>query len=45
VPRIFFLPQLLLLGVLVFWVIRVRFTRWFSRRPAGAVAVPVAQEG
>jgi len=45
VPRIFFLPQLVLLGVLVFWVIRVRFTGWLERRPAGDVVVPVAQEG
>ncbi len=45
VPQIFFLPQLLLLGVLVFWVIRVRFTGWLSRRSAGDVAFPVAQRG
>ena len=28
VPPIFFLPQLLPLGLLAFWMIRVRFTRW-----------------
>lgn len=28
VTPIFFLPQLLVLGFLVFWFIRVRFTRW-----------------
>jgi hypothetical protein len=31
VPRAFFVPQLLLLGFLVFWVIRVRFTKWYQR--------------
>jgi uncharacterized membrane protein len=31
VPPIFFFPQFLPLGLLVFWMIRVRFTRW---RPA-----------
>ncbi|HTD29590.1 MAG TPA: hypothetical protein VK660_09400, partial [Xanthomonadaceae bacterium] len=28
VPPIFFFPQFLPLGLLVFWMIRVRFTRW-----------------
>jgi uncharacterized membrane protein len=31
VPRVFFVPQLLMLGVLVYWVIRVRFPGW--RKP------------
>jgi uncharacterized membrane protein len=32
VPTIFFLPQFLPLGLLIFWIIRVRFTRW---QPSG----------
>jgi hypothetical protein len=28
VTSIFFLPQLLVLGFLIFWMIRVRFTGW-----------------
>ena len=28
VPPIFFFPQFLPLGLLIFWMIRVRFTRW-----------------
>ena len=28
VPTLFFLPQLLPLALLIFWIIRVRFTRW-----------------
>jgi hypothetical protein len=31
VPRAFFLPQLLLLAFLIFWVIRVRLTNWYQR--------------
>jgi uncharacterized membrane protein len=30
VPPAFFLPQLLPLGCLVFWMIRIRFTNWFK---------------
>ncbi len=30
VPAIFFLPQLLVLALLVFWMIRVRLTNWFK---------------
>ena len=28
VPPLFFFPQFLPLGLLIFWMIRVRFTRW-----------------
>jgi hypothetical protein len=28
VPPVFFLPQFVPLGLLVFWMIRVRFTGW-----------------
>jgi hypothetical protein len=31
VTAIFFVPQLLVLALLVFWMIRVRFTGWFAR--------------
>jgi uncharacterized membrane protein len=31
VPPAFFLPQFLPLGLLIFWMIRVRFTGWFKR--------------
>lgn len=31
VPPIFFLPQFLVLGLLIFWMIRVRFTGWFKK--------------
>ncbi|MBI3677802.1 MAG: hypothetical protein HY243_14430 [Proteobacteria bacterium] len=31
VPTIFFLPQFLPLGLLIFWMIRVRFTDWVKR--------------
>lgn len=34
VTGIFFLPQLLLLGFLIFWMIRVRFTGWRQARIA-----------
>jgi hypothetical protein len=30
VPPAFFLPQLLPLALLVFWMIRIRFTNWFK---------------
>jgi hypothetical protein len=36
VPLVFFLPQFLPLGLLIFWMIRVRFTDWLTRN---AVAV------
>ena len=32
VPLAFFLPQFLPLGLLIFWMIRVRFTDWYARR-------------
>ncbi len=31
VPRVFFLPQLLMLLVLLFWIVRVRFPGWAGR--------------
>jgi uncharacterized membrane protein len=31
VPPIFFFPQFLPLGFLIFWIIRVRFTDWFKQ--------------
>jgi hypothetical protein len=31
VPPLFFFPQFLPLGLLVFWIIRVRFTGWFKQ--------------
>jgi hypothetical protein len=31
VPPAFFLPQFLPLGLLIFWMIRVRFTGWFKQ--------------
>ncbi|HEY1630447.1 MAG TPA: hypothetical protein VGF56_03990 [Rhizomicrobium sp.] len=34
VPRAFFLPQLIVLGFLIFWVIRVRLTGWYARNAA-----------
>jgi hypothetical protein len=33
VTTIFFLPQFLPLGLLVFWMIRVRFTGWLKQNP------------
>lgn len=37
VPLVFFLPQLVPLGLMVFWLIRVRLTRW-RKLDAGAYA-------
>jgi hypothetical protein len=34
VPVVFFLPQFLPLILLIFWMIRVRFTGWFRNQPA-----------
>jgi hypothetical protein len=31
VPPAFFFPQFLFLGLLIFWLIRVRFTNWFEQ--------------
>jgi hypothetical protein len=45
VTPIFFLPQLLLLAVLVFWMIRVRSTDWLGRGPFDDRNVLVASEG
>lgn len=39
VPPVFFLPQLLMLLVLIYWVVRVRFPGW-AGRPARAAAGP-----
>ena len=45
VGPVFFLPQLLPLGLLIFWMIRVRFTGWLSQRPVGDRAIQSALEG
>lgn len=37
VPPAFFLPQLLPLGLLIFWMIRVRFTGWFKQNAIARV--------
>jgi uncharacterized membrane protein len=34
VPTAFFLPQFVPLGLIIFWLIRVRFTGWFKRNAA-----------
>ena len=34
VPTAFFLPQFIPLGLIIFWLIRVRFTGWFKRNAA-----------
>ena len=39
VPPAFFLPQLLMLGVLLYWVVRVRFPGW-AGRAATAPSLP-----
>jgi hypothetical protein len=39
VTGIYFLPMLLPLGLLIFWVIRVRMTEWFARHDAAALRV------
>jgi hypothetical protein len=36
VPPVFFVPQLLVLGLLVFWMIRVRLTGWYKTAGWGA---------
>jgi uncharacterized membrane protein len=38
VPPIFFIPQFLPLGLLIFWIIRVRFTGWFKQNDAAQSA-------
>lgn len=38
VPTILFLPQFLPLILLIFWMIRVRFTGWFAREGVAAIA-------
>jgi len=35
VPTVFFLPQFLPLILLIFWMIRVRFTGWYERTQLG----------
>ena len=42
VGLIFFLPQLVPLGLLIFWMLRVRFTGWFRRNVMTGVANAVA---
>lgn len=42
VGLIFFLPQLLPLGLLIFWMVRVRFTGWFRRNAMTGVSNAVA---
>lgn len=42
VTPIFFLPQFVFFGVLVFWMIRVRFTGWFRQIKIKGVANAVA---
>jgi len=37
VPAAFFLPQFLPLGLLIFWMIRVRFTGWFKQSSVSSV--------
>ena len=37
-PLVFFLPQLVPLGLLVFWMVRVRFTGW--REPGAGAQIP-----
>ena len=39
---IFFVPQFVTLGLLIFWMIRVRFTGWFRRSTIKGVANAVA---
>ena len=34
VPTAFFLPQFIPLGLIIFWLIRLRFTGWFKRNAA-----------
>jgi hypothetical protein len=41
VPLAMFLPQFLPLGLLIFWMIRVRFTDWFSREAVVRAAVAI----
>jgi hypothetical protein len=38
VPEAFFYPQFLPLALLVFWMIRVRFTGWFKQHPGAQSA-------
>lgn len=38
VPLVFFLPQFLPLALLVFWMIRVRFTGWFKKSAVVSLA-------
>ena len=37
-PIFFFLPQFVPLILLVFWMIRVRFTGWWKQEPAALAA-------
>jgi hypothetical protein len=38
VPRIFFMPQLLVLGVLIVWMVRVRLMGWYKRHAVSALS-------
>ena len=42
VTTIFFVPQFVTLGLLIFWMIRVRFTGWFRQNTIKGVANAVA---
>ena len=37
----FFVPQFLVFGILIFWLVRVHFTRWYYGGSAGAASVPM----
>lgn len=46
VPRVFFLPQLVLLMVMIFWLVRVRFPGWRpAAPPPAAAATPIVTSG
>jgi uncharacterized membrane protein len=41
----FFVPQFIAFGVLIFWLIRVRFTRWYDGGSATTDAEPIPVDG
>ncbi|HEX4861713.1 MAG TPA: hypothetical protein VFV07_10785, partial [Rhizomicrobium sp.] len=41
-PLAFFLPQLVPLGLLIFWMIRVRFIGWYGRGEAAGSAAEIS---
>ncbi len=45
VPPVFFLPQLLMLLVLIYWVVRVRFPGWGGRTVVAPAAAPPVLAG